>query len=124
MFKNKSIGFKLLVAHILGSITVGLLFKNKFISHKPCSIVSQKSIKTKSSETLNAKNLGKFMNTSIQNSFSTLIMIGGYIVFFAIVRSFFIKTRHYYYHCTNYMSVFLIYPTHFCHMLKRLYVEY
>ena len=89
MFNNSKIGFLLLIAHILGSITVGLVLRNRFQSPNSTDIISRKSSKINTSEPLNLKNLGKFIGASIQNSFSTLILIGGYIVSFAIIRTYF-----------------------------------
>lgn len=94
MFHNSKIGILLLIAHILGSITVGFIFKNCFSSPNSTSIISQKSEKINTLETLNTKNLGKLIGISIQNSFSTLILIGGYIVSFAIIRTHFKRTWH------------------------------
>ncbi len=89
MFNNSKIGFLLLIAHILGSITVGLILRNRFQSPNSTDIISRNSSKINTSETLNLKNSGKFVGSSIQNSFSTLILIGGYIVSFAIIRTYF-----------------------------------
>lgn len=89
MFNNNKIGFLLLISHILGSITVGLVLKKRFHSPNLSDIISRKSGKINTSEDLNLKNLGKFVGSAIQNSFSTLIMIGGYIVAFAIIRTYF-----------------------------------
>ena len=89
MFNDNKIGFLLLISHILGSITVGLILKNRFSSSNSSDIISRKSVKINTSETLNLKNLGKLMGIAIQNSFSTLILIGGYIVGFAIIRTYF-----------------------------------
>lgn len=96
MFNDSKIGILLLIAHILGSITVGFVLKNRFSSPNPACIISQKSEKINTSEDLNLKNLGKFVGISIQNSFSTLILIGGYIVAFAIIRTYFKRTWHYF----------------------------
>ena len=89
MFNNNKIGLLLLISHILGSITVGLILRNRFSSSNSSDIISRKSGKINTSEELNLKNLGKFVGISIQNSFSTLILIGGYIVSFAIIRTYF-----------------------------------
>ena len=89
MFNDNKIGFLLLISHILGSITVGLILRNRFSSPNLPNIISRKSVKINTSESLNLKNLGKLVGISIQNSFSTLILIGGYIVSFAIIRTCF-----------------------------------
>lgn len=89
MFNSNKIGFLLLLSHFLGSVTVGLILRNHFSSPNSDDIISRKSIKINTSEALNLKNLGKLVGNSIQNSFSTLILIGGYIVSFAILRTHF-----------------------------------
>lgn len=92
MFNDSKIGFLLLISHILGSITVGLILRNSFLSPNLADIISRKSAKINTSEDLSLKNSGKFVGSSIQNSFSTLILIGGYIVSFAIIRTYFNQT--------------------------------
>ncbi len=99
MFNDSKIGFLLLVAHILGSITVGLVLRNRFFSSNSPGIISQKSVKINTSEDLSLKNLGRMIGESIQNSFSTLILIGGYIVLFAIIRTYFERTWHNFFDC-------------------------
>ncbi len=92
MFKSSQIGSLLLLAHILGATTVGILFRKYHSEINPAKIIPQKLEEINTSETLNTKNLGKFVGLAIQNSFSTLILIGGYIVFFAIICNILLKT--------------------------------
>lgn len=93
MFGDSKIGYILLFSHILATITVGILFRKYHSKTNPTSIISQKLEKINTSETLNVKNLGKFIGNSIQNSFSTLILIGGYIIFFAIISNILIESE-------------------------------
>lgn len=92
MFGSSQIGLLLLVTHILGAITVGILFRKYHSEINPDKIIPQKLEEINTLDTLNSKNLGKFVGLAIQNSFSTLILIGGYIVFFAIISNILIKT--------------------------------
>lgn len=81
IFCNSKIGTILLITHILGSITVGFLFKfwkpnRKFILMK--------------SEITNEKensNLGTIIINSISNSITTILNIGGFVVLFSVIIS-------------------------------------
>ncbi|MBQ8300157.1 MAG: hypothetical protein IJX99_10000 [Clostridia bacterium] len=92
MFGSSQIGSLLLISHILGAITVGILFRKYHSEINPNGIIPQKLEEINTSETLNSKNLGKYVGFAIQNSFSTLILIGGYIIFFAIISNILIET--------------------------------
>ena len=87
MFLDPKIGLLLFITHFLASITVGIIFRNYKKSIKSLSIIPQVSIKSKSYEVLRLKNLGKVMGSSIQNSISTLLMILGYMIFFAVLSN-------------------------------------
>lgn len=96
MFQNQQIGLLLLITHFLGSLTVGLLFKNYYKSDKNSSsgIISQNNEKRKetskitdfkANSTINSKNIGYYVGNAIHNSISTLLLIGGYIVIFSVL---------------------------------------
>ena len=84
MFGNSTIGFLLLITHILACFTVGFLFKfwgnsssfSKTISH---SISSSKHIPF--------SNLGGVLAEAISSATSTILMIGGFIVLFSVIIS-------------------------------------
>lgn len=82
MFNEEKIGLLLLITHFLASITVGFLFR---FYQKRCTsdIISQVSIK---SNNINISSIGSSMGEAIQKSISTLLLIGGYIVFFAVIN--------------------------------------
>lgn len=82
MFENQKIGLLLLLTHFLASITVGLLFKF-YKYNKTSSIVSQKA---SNSNTINVSKIGFIMAEAINKSISTLLLICGYIVFFAVLN--------------------------------------
>lgn len=87
MFLDPKIGLLLFITHFLASLTVGIVFRNYKKSKTTSNIISQVSIKSKSYETLKLQNLGKLMGIAIQNSTSTLLMILGYMVFFAVLSN-------------------------------------
>lgn len=82
MFENEKIGLILLLTHFLASITVGMIFKH-YKSSSTSNIISHTNKKANS---INLSNLGKIMGESINKSISTLLLIGGYIVFFAVIN--------------------------------------
>lgn len=89
MFRNTTIGILLFVSHLLGCITVGLLFRNwkkhsqtfgsKFL---PSSIEQNKKSACFS-------NLGEILAESITSSISTILLIGGFVVIFSSIISIF-----------------------------------
>lgn len=81
MFSDERIGLLLLLTHFLASLTVGILFRF-YKKHSTSHIISQVSI---NSNTLNISNIGLHMSNAIQKSISTLLLIGGFIVFFAVL---------------------------------------
>ena len=93
MFLDSKIGLLLFITHFLASLTVGIIFRNYKKSHKTSHIISQVSIKSKSYTSLKLQNFGKYMGDSIQNSISTLFMILGYMIFFAVLSNILIDTN-------------------------------
>ena len=87
MFLEPKIGLLLFLTHFLASITVGIIFRNYKKSNNTLNIIPQVSIKSNSNNTLKFHNLGKSMASAIQNSTSTLLMILGYMVFFAVLSN-------------------------------------
>lgn len=83
MFSDDKIGLILLITHFLASITTGILFRFYKKRHEISDIISQVSI---NSNSINLSNLGSSMATAINKSISTLLLIGGYIVFFAVLN--------------------------------------
>lgn len=81
MFNDERIGLLLLLTHFLASLTVGILFRF-YKKDSTSNIISQVSI---NSNTLNLSNIGLHMANAIQKSISTLLLIGGFIVFFAVL---------------------------------------
>lgn len=81
IFCNMQIGTILLITHILGSITVGVLFKfwkpnRKFLFMKNESNIDNSNL-----------NLGTIIINSISNSITTILNIGGFVVLFSVIIS-------------------------------------
>ena len=91
LFGNSSIGFLLLVTHILACITVGILLGiiDRFYKKDPENLNSKCISKPSSNNNISCSfsNLGEILGKSINNSISTVLMIGGFIVLFSVILS-------------------------------------
>ena len=90
MFRNTSIGLLLLLTHILGSLTVGVIFRfwksPRFYKKRFNRSFNEDSTYSNSS-TVDLSNLGGILGESISNSISTLLTIGGFVVLFSVIIS-------------------------------------
>lgn len=102
MFLDSKIGLLLFITHFIASITVGIIFRNYKKTNTTSDIIPQVSIKSNNYVALNLQNLGKYMEISIQNSISTLLMILGYMVFFSVLFNVLSNT------CISYMFCYII----------------
>jgi len=85
MFGNSTIGFLLLITHLLSSLTVGILFRFwKYNAKSP--LINFKSYKN-SKNTISLANLGEIIGTSISSSINTILLIGGFVVLFSVIIS-------------------------------------
>lgn len=83
LINNKMIGYILLISHLISCILVGIIFKN----WKNNGSVSM-NIKIKENyRNLNIRNFGEILNESLKNSISSIINIGGFIIFFSVLIS-------------------------------------
>lgn len=85
LFKNKHIGFILLISHILASLTVGYCFrfwkKNKLE-------VNFRETKFNSKLTpLKISDIGETLGSSIGKAVSSILSIGGFVVLFSVILS-------------------------------------
>ncbi len=91
LFGDTRTGVLLLLTHILACISVGFVMsfwkKNSKNSHH-CS----KKINSKK-QAVTFSNLGEIISTSITNSISTILMIGGFVVIFSVVISILNQTH-------------------------------
>lgn len=103
LFGDTKTGLLLLGTHILACITVGIILarfskRNKFensydtrtnllknFSHS--SNLKSRCNTTENSQNITLKNLGAVLTTSINNSISTIFMIGGFVVIFSVIIS-------------------------------------
>ena len=107
MFGNTIIGILLFITHVLASITVGIIFRfwkyksssfnNKKFNFETSNLKNDINYRLESkttnlpninnSKNVNFLNLGEIIGSSITNSISTILMIGGFVVFFSVVIS-------------------------------------
>lgn len=93
MFNNPSIGPYIVLAHYLGAISVGIIFRFLIVSEKPNYHLGSKSrniFKEAFAEMLNARekdgrSIGKLLGDSVKESISTLVLVGGMIVVFSVL---------------------------------------
>ncbi len=87
LFLDKSIGLLLLTTHILGTITVGILFRFwKCNRYKRSSSLENTSY-------ANFYNIGELLGNSIKNSLNTVFTIGGFIILFSIIISILLQSN-------------------------------
>ena len=89
MFGNSTIGFLLLITHLLASITVGLVFRFWKFNKSSSSTITKFSNFQNSNENISISNLGGIIGNSISNSINTILMIGGFVVLFSVIISIF-----------------------------------
>ncbi|MDK2918342.1 MAG: hypothetical protein PWQ37_1075 [Candidatus Petromonas sp.] len=93
MLHNEVIGPYIALAHYLGAITVGFIFRfyeGNHVSYYNMDKVRSNVIKKAFKEMLEAKELdgrtfGKLLSDSVKESISTIILIGGFIVVFSVI---------------------------------------
>ena len=83
LFRDTSIGLLLLTTHLLSCFTVAFVFR--FWKSKK-RIENIKEINNYS-DIISLKDLGKIISTSIINAIKSVVLIGGFVVFFSIVLS-------------------------------------
>lgn len=76
----------LFITHILGSMTVGFIFKfwKKNLVTRQQYTASKYDNKL---QNITVSNLGEILGTSIQSAISTILIIGGFVVLFSVVIS-------------------------------------
>ena len=86
LFGNSSIGFLLLLTHILASISIGLIFR--FWKRQTISFVEFKTSSYENKlQNLSISNLGDVLSDSIKSATNTILMIGGFVVLFSVIIS-------------------------------------
>ena len=91
MFGNSTIGFLLLLTHLLSSLTVGFLFR--FWKYKTKEKTNLQKYESKKINEITLSNLGGIIGNSITNSINTILLIGGFVVLFSVILNI-IKTSN------------------------------
>lgn len=91
MFGNSTIGFLLLITHLLASITVGFIFR--FWKHNIKYTCNKNSSYVNSNDNLTLSNLGGIIGNSISSSINTILLIGGFVVLFSVIISILQKSQ-------------------------------
>lgn len=84
MFGNSSIGLLLLITHILGCLTVGFIFR---FWHRKQNNINKSFINKSNRSIIQLPNFGEILSSSIANSISTILSIGGFVVLFSVIIS-------------------------------------
>lgn len=86
LFGSSTIGLLLFLSHILGCISVGIIFRfwKKNILPQSSYTISQSDNKLQS---ISFSNFGEILSDSIKSATSTIVMIGGFIVLFSVIIS-------------------------------------
>ena len=89
LFGDTKTGLLLLATHVLSGITVGIILaKLSSKNTKNIPTLSTKSVnKISQKEPITFSNFGKILGKSIQDSISTILMIGGFVVIFSVIIS-------------------------------------
>lgn len=91
MFGNSTIGFLLLITHLLASLTVGFIFR--FWKFHSKSTIPHNSHFQNSNENISLSNLGGSIGNSISSAINTILLIGGFVVLFSVIISIFEKSQ-------------------------------
>ncbi|MBQ9267500.1 MAG: sporulation integral membrane protein YlbJ [Clostridia bacterium] len=85
MFGDAKIGLMLLLTHFFSALLVGVIFRNYKANSSHTDIVAQKPEVYNNNASFSLRNLGAMMGESIKSAINTLLLICGYIVFFAVL---------------------------------------
>lgn len=87
MFKDSSLGYLMIICHYLGSISVGILFRNYGKESLPISKYPLKRNIRNIISTRVADDKGFFVlfGNAVFNGVNTLLMVGGFVIVFSVV---------------------------------------
>ncbi len=85
MFGNSTIGFLLLITHLLASFTVGIIFR--FWKYQKDSHIQENHTWSNTNDNISLSNLGGIIGNSISSSINTILLIGGFVVLFSVIIS-------------------------------------
>ncbi|RKD34758.1 sporulation integral membrane protein YlbJ [Thermohalobacter berrensis] len=98
MFNNATLGALIAIAHYLGAITVGLIFRFYGDKRKIPKKSEKSYIKKAFRELIKAKendgrSFGMLMGDAVKESFNTMLMIGGFIILYSVIIEILTLTR-------------------------------
>ncbi|MGL6105356.1 sporulation integral membrane protein YlbJ [Romboutsia sp.] len=87
MFQNSNLGYLMLLCHYLGSISVGLLYRNygKEILSNPNQNLKSNILNTIDSHLLSNKGFFVLFGNAVYSGVNTLLMVGGFVIIFSVV---------------------------------------
>lgn len=93
MFNNPKIGYVIMASNYLGAVTIGLLFRlykktNDINNHKNKDILKSAFNKMYNVRNQNKKKFSNMLSDAIIKSMNTMLLIGGYIIFFSVIIEF------------------------------------
>lgn len=89
LFGSHTVGFLLLITHLLSAISVAILIG--FFSKNTTNQITSNSNFNLNKEEISFKSLGEILSKSILNSVNTLFLIGGFVVLFSVIISILIS---------------------------------
>lgn len=97
LFGDTKTGILLLCTHILACITVGIILgkfsRKSDIAFRSTMIHKKNELNHHPINNITFKNLGDVLANSINNSISTILLIGGFVVIFSVIISILNKTH-------------------------------
>ena len=95
LFSNTSIGFLLLITHILSAISIGVILGiiSKIKNSPTTNIHNTSTTPVFKNKFITFSSLGEILSTAIIESSKTLIIIGGFVVLFSVILSILSKGR-------------------------------
>ncbi|MEG1596719.1 MAG: hypothetical protein RR359_00355 [Bacilli bacterium] len=117
---NKFIGFLILIAHYLGAIIVGILFRNFYKKEITMEKVSfYFAINNMHKKRISNHKFIKILSNSILNAFNTLTLIFGLITVFSLINNIFINN----FITNNYFKIIISGLLEFTNGLKLLSIS-
>ncbi|MEG1899960.1 MAG: hypothetical protein RR161_00165 [Bacilli bacterium] len=117
---NKFIGFLILIAHYLGAIIVGILFRNFYKKEIAMEKVSfYFAINNMHKKRISNHKFIKILSNSILNAFNTLTLIFGLITVFSLINNIFINN----FITNNYFKIIISGLLEFTNGLKLLSIS-
>ena len=84
LFSSQRLGFILILSHIISCLLVGFLFRNW---KKDNFKIDYKLFKTDEEKLIRISDFGEILGDAIKNAISTILTIGGFVVFFSVILS-------------------------------------